>query len=246
MNLRIARHAVKLASTIDDIGRLTDQPQGVGAALSDFLLLPDSYRRAGRASALAESYGDEANMAVDRPKTHRLLASLGGGLAGVVGGGLLGSMLETKPGVTYLGGQSTPRETAARGGATAGGALGLLLGALYDTHRRRKGIDDVAGQAEGHAHSGEVPTSAVSRGSLLSAGSDGVFQQGRADTAENIAYGKRRFDGNPMLSLLAIGNRIPGPNLLTLPMSGVGNLSEGMEARDRISDARPSFVRNMQ
>lgn len=100
--------------------------------LADLLTYTYGSDRAGRANALAEiSTGEKAPFAVRHPMKH----GLGNVATGGVAGGLLGSLLAS--GLLRNHGDGELRAGRIAGGA-AGAGIGMILGALRATAKRRK------------------------------------------------------------------------------------------------------------
>ncbi len=219
-----------------DVERLI--PEGSNL-LSDFFLMPGAQRRAGRATGLADSLGEETDYSVRYPKTHRLFAGTAGGLAGAtlggIGGGLLGGVFDDE-------GSHDSAVGGAAVGAAGGAGIGALAGALLDTAMRRRGILETKDKAVDSIAGGRSPSPAIGKGSLLASLASGVHQQGRADTSEMIAHGKRRFDGNPVMSGLQIAGMVGAP---VQPISMIGSVMNYANSAGRIDGAKPTAVRNI-
>ena len=235
------------ASNIDSL--LPDNP-GVGGALNDFLLMPGAQRRAGRASALAESLGEDAPMSVDYPTTSRMLHALVGAAAGAglgagasaITNGLAGDSDKHPGGDTW---SPTNGERRMMIGTGAGGAIGSLLGALVDTASRRKSIKKIKGDSALDLAAGAAPSTALHKGNPIAGLISGVHQQGRADTAESIAFNKKKFRGNPVMTALQIAGNVPYAGVLAAPPHMVGSVANYLDARDRMAGSKPQPIRSL-
>jgi hypothetical protein len=233
--MTLPHHLRKQAFQEADIERLLPEDS---SRVSDFFLMPGAQRRAGRARGLAEAFGNEADLGVQYPKTQRvILGALGAGLGAAVGGALGGSSPA----------DASPKDRLGRelGGTSAGAFVGGAAGILLDTVLRRRAIRDTKGDALRDMREGEQATPAIGRGSRLAALVSGVHQQGRADTAEAIAHGRRSFEGNPAMTALTAAGLIPGLDLLTAIPKAVGSAANYGEARRRIAAARPVPTRQV-
>jgi len=222
----------KVALNEADVDRLIPQKLDLQGLGSETFLLPGAYRRAGRATGLAESLGNEVPMTVKHPRTARwLLQMLGGGL-GLTAGAVVGSALGKEDDSAY--------DQAAKGlgGQAIGGLLGMGAASIYDSANRRQQVKAVADKAKQDLRAGEHASPAIGQGSLLSSLVSGVHQQGRADTAEAISLGKRNFKGNPGMAAAQL--------LGLAPVSAIGSILNTGEARGRIDGATPQAFRQIQ
>ena len=172
-------------------------------------------------------------MSLRYPFTARNLATLAGSAIGGISGGLLGSKFRKYP---DTGTTDNYWAEGITGGAVAGGALGLLLQTLY-RRRAERGSKERALDA---VEDGEDFSSVIPQGSRLAGLVSGVHQQGRADTAEAIGMGRRRFGGtwqHPMMALTQLAGFQPGYM--------AGSAFNTIEARERLRDAKPRAIRSI-
>jgi hypothetical protein len=220
----------KIALNEADVDRLIPDNLNLQGKGSEALLMPGAYRTAGRAAGLAESLGNEVPMTVKHPRTTRwLLQTMGLGL-GMTAGGVVGSALGK-------GENGMEDAKLGLGGMGLGGLLGYAGSSLYDSRNRREQVKEVKEKAKQDLRAGEYASPAIGQGSLLSSLVSGVHQQGRADTAETIALGKKNFKGNPGMA---------ASQLLGLsPLTMIGSILNTGEARGRINNATPQAVRQI-
>lgn len=227
--LTITLHKVALNQA--DVERLLPEKLNLQGLGSETFLLPGAYRRAGRATGLAESLGNAVPMAVKHPRTARWLLQLLGTGVGMTAGATIGHALGNEE--DAYGGA-----TKMLGGQVLGGLLGATAASVYDSANRREQVKAVKQKALQDLQAGEHASPAIGQGSLLSSLVSGVHQQGRADTAETIALGKRNFKGNPGMAASEM--------LGVTPLSIIGSILNTGEARGRIDGATPQAVRNIQ
>lgn len=214
------REAEKSAATTDDVDRLLKN-DGIGAHIEDALMLPGSRRRAGRATGMADSLGNDAGSSVTHPRTTRALAALlGAGIGGVAGHHI--DKAQGDPGNGTLKG--------IYGGAVGGAGIASLLAGLVRRHETKR----VGEETKKDLAAGEKPTPNIGKGSLLAAIRSAEHEQGRADTAENIATGRRRFEGSPGLTAL---------EALGIPLGLPANVVNAADARSRLDRSNPMPVR---
>ena len=214
------RETEKSAATTEDVDRLLKN-DGIGAHIEDALMLPGSRRRAGRAAGMADSLGNDAGSSVTHPRTTRALAAILG--AGI--GGVAGHHLDKAQGDPANG---TLKGTYA--GAAGGASIASILTGLVRRHETKR----VGEETKKDLAAGEKPTPNIGKGSLLGAIRSAEHEQGRADTAETIATGRRRFEGNPGLTLL---------EALGIPLGLPANVVNAADARSRLDRANPMPVR---
>lgn len=221
----------KDAATIDDI--LPDD--GVTGFLADVANMPSARRRAGRAAALAEAYQDEAGLTVSNPTATRavsgLLASLLGGAAGFTVGGMNKS-------------DESPTRFA---GAAIGAAAGGLTSSIVNAVLRRREIKRIKEEVMRRSAAGETPVPLRKNRSYLAALANGRHQQGRADVAEALAFGRKSFGRDRAVNAVEAAANLP---ILRLPLAGVNAVKSVVDWDDagkRIEDAmpRPSQLKNI-
>lgn len=223
---------LKQAFDKSDVDKLLPDDAGT---VSDFLLFPSAQRRAGRARGLAESLGNDVPFHVNLPRTSRMLGALIGAGAGGAAGYGIGHQLDQKDG----GGVENTVN-----GLRIGAALGGLSSLILDTIVRRRKVLEVKEQALDSMAHGAVPTPAIGKGNALAALVSGVHQQGRADTAEAIAHGRKHFPGNPLMTALSIASMVPYVGTGAGLAQGVGSVHNYMDSRQRMDGTTPTYNRH--
>jgi len=208
---------------------LVDDRAGLMALLGDFLMSPQSMRNAGRASALAELYGNKEKMVTRYPKTTRALYTGGGSLLGALVGGL----------------GSSDNPNSALAGAAIGGAGGGLLGHLLGTMDQRSVVRRQKADAETSMENKDEPEGDIEPGSTIAGLFAGPHQQGRADALEAVRHGEITGSNGNMAGakILHALQQIPATNLPALPAAMVNNLLHNSEAKSRISNANDSQLK---
>lgn len=194
---------------------------GQSNLFSDALALPGSDRRAGRAAGLAEGLDVDAPATVKYPSTTRLLRKLLTTGAGV--------------GLGHLATKDDPENH--RAGMAVGGGAGFATGMIWDALARRKALAETRTRLEQAVAEGRKARPILNSGSLLASLVSGVHQQGRADAAEHLSYGRRNFQGNPAMTA---ANFIPGGGVIEAP----GSLLNYIDSARRLRNARPQVHLN--
>lgn len=224
---------IKIAATLtaDQLSALSAEPATGG--LSELLMMPAAYRRAGRARAVAEAADQkEIPLSIKHPLTSRFLSSLGSGLIGGSAGAVIGSAVGPAGAVP---------------GAGIGGLAGAWLGALIDSKIRKGRADQIFKDQGGKP----LDASKIQTPSAWASLAAGVNSQGRADVAKALTKGQSSFAGNPAMSgmqgaSLALANlgMIPGLQPLSLAAQAisvpqmVGSASLQRDARRDIRNAQ--------
>lgn len=223
----------KAAARLDEKQIESLLPGDNGGVIRDYFMTPSSLRRAGRAAAMDEARGEDPPLSLSHPFTAATLATVPGTLVGAGLGGVLGGMIPVPEQSAETRGmqEAFNQMLGAAGGATLGWAGTMLLQTLYRRKKEREAKARALEAAGDNSYSALLPKGSI-LGSLLS----GVHQQGRADVAEAVGLGRRRFKNHFQHPYMSIAQPLGA-----LPYS-LGSVPNYIESRGRISNSAPRAV----
>lgn len=212
---------------------LVDDKSTTGA-LADYLAPATwGHTRAGRAAHVGDTIGADVGFNLRNPLTATTLSSIGGGVAGALGGAGLASAFNAGPDGSML-------------STVGGGALGSALGHVLSTYMRRRNMSDINSQLKDHLAAGRPMKSRPPQYGVLSSllfPQSGGFRAGEADAHEAIRDGSGypqttgrnlAYTGEEVLSR---AGRLAGPvgGLISTPLTIARGLTQNFSARDRMS-----------
>lgn len=217
-----ANHINKEASVQDLI-----PDRGALGVMSDLANSPSSRRVSGRATALAEALEEDAGATVARPSSTRfatrLLASLLGGATGLATGEAMGR-----------------KEVGQKiHDGLLGAGLGGLTGSVVNAVQRRKEIARIKALAEERLAQGAQLQPIYDDTSPAAGVANGAHQLGRADVAEAVAFGRKKFAPDSTSDVIETASSVPLLGKLLLPLTAINSMADQAEARRRLRDAMP-------
>jgi hypothetical protein len=120
-----------------------------------------------------------------------------------------------------------------------GAGLGGLTGSIVNAVQRRNEVKRIKQLAAEKLQQGASLQPIYDDTTTAAGLVNGAHQLGRADVAESVSFGRRKFAPDNTSDVLETASSIPLLGKLLLPLTAANSMADQVEARRRLRDAMP-------